>query len=735
MKSIDPHRAREAQKYEHPIPSREFILETLSQQKQPLDFTEACEIFELEGDEECRAFKHRLRAMERDGQLIFNHNKQYLPRPKTDLILGQVIAHPDGFGFFRPDDGSEDYFLHNKQMDRVFHGDRVLVCLKHIDRRGKKEGFIAKILERNTHRVVGQFQYDQANGIGFLIPDNKRITHKIVIQDASAHQAQQEKIVVVEITQQPEQRTSPIGKIIEILGSHMDPGLEIEVALRSHDIPYEWPDAVSQQTFETNISESVIQSRLDLRSLPLVTIDGEDAKDFDDAVYCEKNGDHWRLIVAIADVSYYVRPDDDLDIEAQKRGTSVYFPGKVVPMLPEVLSNGLCSLNPQVDRLCMACEIHLNASGEVTSYAFHEAVMHSAARLTYTQVADLLSNAKPKFYEQFTHVLGDLGHLHELYQLLRHQREQRGAIDFETKESVIVFSNDQKIERIEASSRNDAHKMIEEFMILANVCAAQYLCDHEMPCLHRVHEKPDLDKVSDLQQFLNGLGLTLNGGDSPSPADFNAIMQSAKQRPDEHLIQTVLLRSMSAAHYSPNPQGHFGLAHQHYTHFTSPIRRYPDLLVHRSIKHILNAKKNPNAGSLERMALLGQHCSMTERRAEEASRDVEAWLKCEFMTEHVGDSFDGIISSVMGFGLFVELQGVFVEGLLHISALESDYYRFDPIRHRLTGEHSGKVYRIGDPVHVTVSRVDLEERKIDFVLSAPTQTRRTRSKKKKHKKS
>ncbi|MEB4592107.1 ribonuclease R [Candidatus Thiothrix sp. Deng01] len=719
MKFQDPHSQREADKYDNPIPSRELILQVLDQSGQPLDFADLSDKLRLKEERDLDALKKRLRAMERDGQLLYNRRRQYVPIAHTDLIAGRVIGHPDGFGFLKPDDGTPDLFLHAKQMRSLLHGDRALVSVRGLDPKGRREGAVVEILERGTAQVVGR--YFQEGGIGFVAPDNSRISQDILIPNDAKGDAKPGQIVVAAIVEQPSKYAQPKGKIVEVLGDHMAPGMEIDVAIRSHQLPFEWSPEIREESdqFGYEVPEDAKQGRVDLRNTPLVTIDGEDAKDFDDAVYCEREGNNWRLLVAIADVSHYVRPGMAIDKEAQERGTSVYFPGKVIPMLPEILSNGLCSLNPHVDRLCMVCEVRVGSRGKLISYQFMEGVMHSAARLTYTKMAKIVVDRDLEARSGYSPELcGHLDDLYELYKILRKARDRRGAIDFETEETRIIFDAGRKIEAIVPTERNDAHKLIEECMILANVCAAKFLTKYRIPALHRVHEGPTMEKLEDLRQFLGGLGLSLGGGDEPTPADYTKLLDSLGERPDRHMIQTVLLRSMSQAVYSPEATGHFGLAQSHYAHFTSPIRRYPDLLVHRAIRHILGGGKvNGFIYKYKEMVALGEHCSMTERRADDATRDVTAWLKCEYMQEHVGDSFTGVISGVTGFGLFVELTDIYVEGLVHVTALTSDYYRFDPARHQLVGENSGRIYRLGDTLQVTVARVDLDERKIDFVIA------------------
>ena len=724
MKYKDPHKEREAKKYGRPIPSREFILEVMEKSGKPLSFVELAEKLGLEDPQDRDALKYRLRAMERDGQILFNRSKKYVPVTKADLIKGRVQGHPDGFGFLIPDDGSDDLYLHGKQMRKVLHGDRVLASVTGIDRRGRREGAIVEVLEHGTTSIVGRYFVE--SGLGFVTPDNSRIAQDIIIPPENSMDAESGQIVVARIVEYPTSRHQPIGKITEILGDHMAPGLEIDIALRSHDLPYIWPPEVLEEA--EALSDKVLEAdktdRVDHRNIPLVTIDGEDSRDFDDAVYCEKDQDgNWKLTVAIADVAHYVPIGSALDKEAWKRGTSVYFPAEVIPMLPEKISNGLCSLNPKVDRLCMVCETTIDNNGNVISYQFSSAVMHSAARLTYKEMAAMVVDKDKNLRKKHKDIVHHLDDLYSLYQVLRKAREARGSIDFDTKETQIIFGEDRKIEKIVPTERNDAHKLIEECMVTANMCAANFLKRHKIPALHRVHAGPEPTKLEKVREFLSGLGLTLGGGDKPQPKDYADLIKSVKDRPDGRLIQTVLLRSMSRAAYEPedpeNPERtrHFGLARQDYAHFTSPIRRYPDLLVHRAILHIIeNGSPKNYAYSYPEMKALGEHCSMCEQRADDASRDVMSWLKAEYMQDKVGETFKGIISSVTSFGLFVELDDIYVEGLVHVTALKSDYYHFDAAKHMMIGENSGMTYRLGDPIEIVVARVDLEDRKIDFVL-------------------
>lgn len=716
----DPHREREARKYANPIPSREFILETLSKAGAPLLFPELAAQLDLHDSEERVALDRRLAAMVRDGQLIRNRKEAFCLVNKRDLIAGRVIGHPDGFGFLIPDEGGDDVYLYPRQMKALFHNDRAVVRVIGRDARGRLEGSLVEILERNTRRVVGRFY--QESGVGFVVPDNKRLAHDIIIPNDRMAGVAQGQIVVAEITDQPTQRTQPIGRILEVVGDHMAPGMETDIAIRTHDLPVEFPEEVMAeiQGLGEEVPEGAKAGRVDLRQLPLVTIDGADARDFDDAVYCERKPKGWRLLVCIADVSAYVDPGTALDAEGYQRGNSVYFPDRVIPMLPEVLSNGLCSLNPRVDRLCVCCELFVGLDGKVSRSKFYPAVMRSQARLTYDQVAAMVVDGDKALSKRFAQVLPHLRELHALYRVLRQAREARGAIDFETTETRFQFNDQGRIAAIHPLIRNDAHRLIEECMLAANVAAARLFERHKLPALYRIHETPKEEKLNDLRQFLNQLGLTLPGGKKPSTLDYASLLESVQHRPDRHLIQTVLLRSMPQAMYSSDNVGHFGLAYPAYTHFTSPIRRYPDLIVHRAIKHLVEGGKATDFDYTKTVLQgIGEHCSGTERRADEATRDAESWLKCEYMQDKLGEEFGGTITSVNSFGIFVELDDIYVDGLVHITALDNDYYHFDPIGHRLTGERTGIVHRLGDRVRIQVAAVNLDERKIDFVLAKP----------------
>lgn len=713
----DPHQAREAQKYDNPIPSREFIMELLEEAGRPMYRDDIAEELGLETEEQLEAIRRRLRAMERDGQLLFNRRGGYGLVSKMDLVRGRVIGHPDEFGFLVPDDGGDDLFLSGREMHSCLHGDRVVARVSGIDRRGRREGSIVEVLEHANKHVAGSYFIDQ--GVGYVIADNKRINQDILVPEGQEMGAENGQLVVVEIVEYPTKRRQATGKITEILGDHMAPGLEIDVAIRAHDLPMEWSPAVNDmvEKLPTEVPEEAKEGRIDLREMPLVTIDGEDSMDFDDAVYCEPNDDGYRLVVAIADVSHYVEPGSALDAEARERGNSCYFPGRVLPMLPEELSNGLCSINPDVDRLCMVCDMDIGKKGKLHDFRFYPAVMRSHARMTYTKVAAIVVDRDGPLCKEYDSIRPHLENLYSLYKVLHKRREQRGAIDFDTTETRIVFGEGKKIDKIVPTERNDAHRLIEECMLMANVATAKFLSKAKIPALYRDHERPKSEKLTNLREFLGELGLNLKGGDEPEAADYGELLSSIKDRPDAHLIQTVMLRSMSQAVYSPDNKGHFGLAFDAYAHFTSPIRRYPDLLVHRAIRHVISGKPVEEFRySTEDMLLMGEHCSMTERRADEATRNAMDWLKCEFMMDKVGERFEGVISSVTGFGIFVELKDIYVEGLVHVTSFKNDYYHFDPVHHRMVGERSRKIYRLGDSIEVVVTRVDLDDKKIDFDL-------------------
>ena len=676
-----------------------------------------------------------------------------------DEVEGVVQGHRDGHGFVSRDDGAPDIYLPPNEMRAVLHKDRVKVRIVRSDRKGRPEGRVVEILERSQQPIIGRLL--QESGVWLVAPEDKRYGQDVLIPKGATSVAKAGQVVVVELVEPPALFGQPVGRIKEVLGEVDDPGMEIEIAVRKFSVPHEFSEACIAQarTLPDAVQSRDKADRIDLTDVPLVTIDGEDARDFDDAVYCEpatkgrgKSGvKGWRLLVAIADVSHYVENGSAIDIDAYDRATSVYFPRRVIPMLPEKLSNGLCSLNPEVERLCMVCDMFVTEDGEVNAYQFYPAVMWSHARFTYTEVAAILGNTRgPEAIKRKDRV-GDLLNLHGVFQALLKSRQKRGAVDFETTETQIVCDENGRIEKIIPRTRNVAHRVIEEAMLAANVCSADFISQSKHPGLFRVHEGPTPEKKEILQNYLKMTGLGMTISDDPTPGEFQAIALATKDRPDAQQIHSMLLRAMQQAIYTPTNSGHFGLAYDAYTHFTSPIRRYPDLLVHRVIKAILartryqlpvlpipgeaHAKlarrlekvvasrvaqpnQTPKKASAEGMGWLaaGLHCSANERRADEASRDVEAWLKCKYMKEHLGEEYGGVVTSATSFGVFVTLDAMYVEGLVHITELGGEYFRFDEARQELRGERSGMRYAIGTRVRIQVSRVDLDGRKIDFRL-------------------
>ena len=704
---------RKKKPYKHPIPSRNELLEHLEAAGRPQKAERILKAFELKGQRMRSLLVDRLYDMVRAGQIIENRRGEFCLMAKLELVTGVVTGHRDGFGFVRRDDGGDDIYLSAREMRSVFDGDRVAVKIIGTDRRGKPEGNLVEVLERGLREIAGQ--YIRERGIGLVIPDNPKVSHRILVAKGQTGGAKPGQVVVVQILDYPSQVEQATGRIVRVIGDPHDKGIATDIAIHSHGIPTEWPKAVREEIrhYGKTVPSAAKKGRTDLRDVDLVTIDGADARDFDDAVYCEPAGKGWRLLVAIADVGHYVRKDSALDKQAIVRGTSVYFPDRVIPMLPEVLSNGLCSLNPKVDRLCLVCDMRVNPEGKVTRSEFVEAVMRSKARFTYGQVGAFLEGRATRDIPKSLHKL--LRNLHNVYKAFGKARQRRGALELDLPQTKFRLGDNGEIESIEVVERNDAHRLIEECMIAANVQAAKFLRRHRVHGLYRVHAKPDPDKFDELRQYLVSLGLKVPHPQHVEPRQFNSLLRQVRDRPDSAAISMAMLRSLTHAEYTPANIGHFGLSLDAYAHFTSPIRRYPDLLVHRAIRHIIRGGKPGKFGyDQSTMERLGAITSAHERRAEDATRDVEAWLKCEYMEAHLGDEFEGVITSVTNFGLFVQLRELLVDGLVHVTSLANDYYHYEPGPQHLVGERTGRRYKLGESMRVRVQRVDLETRRIDF---------------------
>ncbi len=710
-KFADPYYEREKKRYANPIPSRESILDYLEEVGRPVSFKHLFKALGIKNEGDIEALNFRLKAMCRDGQLMQDRRDRFCVLRRLSLIRGTVSAHRDGYGFLIPDDGSKDLYLSASEMRQAMHGDTVLAYELPGTKKRKREARIHEVLTYANTRMVGKLV--TKNGVCFFEPHSKHFNQAMMISADNLNGAEPGQVVVVDIIAYPNKRHPGVAKVIEILGHDKAPLLETQMAIFSHDLPFEWPDEVLKEVASVpkEVNKEDWDGAKDLRQDDFVTIDGESARDFDDAIFCqERKGGSFQLKVAIADVSHYVKPGSALDSEAYNRATSVYFPTMVVPMLPEALSNGLCSLNPDVDRLTVVCDMTFSETGRMTRSKFYRAVIHSKARLTYTEVFKVMEggNAPCK--------MPNLTAAFKLYKVLHKARVIRGAMSFESSETQIVFDEQKKIKEFLPLRRNEAHCLIEEFMLAANVAAARLVKRQKIPSLYRVHLPPSEEKTNSLREFLAGFGLVLKGGRKPHPKDYGDLLKQLDDKPEKSLIEMVMLRSLTQAQYVPKNEGHFGLAYNEYTHFTSPIRRYPDLITHRAIIHSMTHTDSPFVYDEKTMGEMGGHCSRNERRADEASREVMAWLKCEYMQDKVGNDYDGHISGVTNFGVFVTLDDIFIDGLVHMSSLADDYYQFDATRHRLIGENSRKTYRLGDKLRIKVIRVDLDSRKIDFEL-------------------
>ena len=710
----DPEFAEQLSKYENPIPSRGALLTFLTKEKKILSLDKIANKIGIENDEQFEGLRRRLNAMINEGSLFINRKRGYGVRDKTDLIKGVVQAHADGFGFLVSPELEKDGFILPREMRKVMDGDTVLASIQPGRRKNKEEAFIVEVLERAHKTLVGKFFHKQGQGI--VQPDNNSIDD-IIIPSGNEATANDGDFVTVLINEYPNHHRPAIGEVIAILGQKLNSRLAMELTMAAANLPNEWPegfDSVVSYIPSKVTDEDLTEDVVDIRNLPLVTIDGEDARDFDDAVYAEKNDKGWRLIVAIADVSKYVPANSELDKEAFNRGTSVYFPGKVIPMLPLEISNGICSLNPQVDRMCMVCDMLINKQGEIKKHRFYRAVMHSHARITYKQCWKYLDK-KVKQDNWHEKVPQALNTMNDLYKTMMLEKNQRGAITFNSSDVFISIDKEGQVSGITPYTRNDAHKLIEAFMIAANICAAQFVEKHKVPAAYRVHDTPPERKLTDLQAFLQSLGIKPNFSDPVEPKDFEKIINQIQDRDDVNLIESVLLRSQALASYEAENGGHFGLALKHYAHFTSPIRRYPDLMIHRAIEYIVKTNKPKKyIYSPQKASEMASQCSITERRAETASRDVDARLKCMYMEQFIGEEMTGIVSGVTHFGLFVTLDNIMVDGLIHVTSLPNDYYHHESIQHKLVGERSGHKFQLADKLKIKVAAVSIDDRKIDF---------------------
>lgn len=694
--------------------------------------------------EERAAFKRQLKGLVAAGQLIQTRGHHFGLPDKMDLLVGKLHAHQGGYGFVVPEAGEdgaggaagrrEDIYIAAHNLTDAMHGDRVVV---RVERRTEKghEGRIVRVLDRAQARIVGRFESDPA-GLGFVVPFDKRVTADVHVPSGQSSSAEPGDMVVVEITRWPTPTRGPVGRVSEVLGRVDEKGVDTEVIIRKYGIPDEHnSESVSEALRLGNaVKPRDVAGRTDFRGVTTVTIDGEHARDFDDAITIERlPGGHYWLGVHIADVSHYVKEGSALDEEAYERGTSVYFPERAVHMFPSELSTGLCSLNPRVDRLVQSCLMEVDRRGQVVRYEMHDGVINSDARMTYTEVNAILTLDDPETTAKYQTLVPMFRLMGELFTILNDRRRRRGAIDFDLPEAEVMLTEFGQIEDIVASERNIAHRIIEEFMLLANETVAGHLERNDVSALHRVHEAPDTKKVEDFEAFISTLGYSLaSSGTAIRPRHFQKLVERIKGTPEERPIAALMLRTMQKARYDAVSLGHFGLAAEHYTHFTSPIRRYPDLVVHRMLREsrkgpLANARREDLEDELPEVA---KHTSDMERRADDAERELLQWKKVRFMQDKVGEEYEGYIVGVAQFGLFVELTEHYVEGLVHISSMADDYYRFIEQQHVLRGENTKKVYRLGDRVEVQVVRVDMERRQIDLglldILEAVRQDTRAR---------
>jgi ribonuclease R len=705
--------------------SRDHVLALMRDRvHHPAAMRELLQVLRVPKDEH-HSFKRHVKSLVSSGDLIQIRGNRFGLPEKMDLYVGRLQAHPAGYGFVTPerplDSGGGDIYIGNTHLNDAMHGDRVVVRIERVKEGGRAEGRIIRILERANEWIVGRYDRD-ADGMGYVVPFDRRVLMDIVVPPGQEGGASPGEMVTLELTRWPTSTRGAIGRVADVLGAIDAPGVDTEIIIRKHGIPdAHSPDAIAEALkLGASVAEKDIRGRTDFRHLVTVTIDGEHARDFDDAITIEKlaNGHFW-LGVHIADVSHYVHEGSALDREAYDRGTSVYFPERAVHMFPSELSTGLCSLNPRVDRLVQSCFMEIDRQGKVLRREFHDGVINSNERMTYTAVNGILTDRDPALIVQYQPLVPMFEQMRELFQILNDARRRRGSIDFDLTEAEVIVDEGGAVEAIIALQRNVAHRIIEEFMLLANETVATYLEEQEAPALYRIHEEPDILKVAKFEDFISGFGYSLAAPPSGlTPRHFQKLVERVHGKPEEKPIAMLMLRTMQKARYAPENRGHFGLAAPSYTHFTSPIRRYPDLVVHRALRaarhKLLDEEQKDDLR--EDLPEIARHTSEMERRADEAERELLQWKKVKFMADKVGDEFEGFVTGVAAFGLFVELIEHFVEGMVHVSTMADDYYRFIEGAHMLRGENTQKVYRLGDKVKVQVIRVNMEMRQVDLGL-------------------